>query len=76
MSNKAAGASSINNWFTGAPFPQYIPLSDVGFGPLQPVMPTELPPTRSVFSNPTWNKMLNLPSVQTVFDNARSGRTF
>jgi hypothetical protein len=74
--NKSAGASSINNWFGGTPSPQYIPLADVGFGPLQPVMPQALPPSSHFFSNPTWNKMLNLPGVQTIYNKTRAGVAF
>lgn len=57
------------------PYPQYLPLSDIAFGPSQIVMGYELPPSNMVFPNPTFNKMLNIPgqNAQTIYDYNRTG---
>lgn len=59
-----------------APLPQYIPLADVSFGPMEPVLPHALPPTSQVFPNPTFNKMLNIQGIETVYDHNRARRIF
>lgn len=62
--------------FLGDPKPQYVPLSDVAFGPLGVVLPQPLPPTSMEFLAPQFNKMLNIPSVGTIYDERRNGVTF
>jgi len=68
-------APSIQSWFQ-SPLPQYVPLSDVAFGPYSPVLPHQLPPTSMEFPNATANKMLNIPSVTAIYDTGRTGRIF
>lgn len=60
----------------GNPMPQYIPLADVSFGPMQIVLPHQLPPSDMVFPNPSWNGMLNIPSVHVLYDEKRNGIAF
>lgn len=55
---------------------QYVPLSDVSFGPAKIVMPTELPPSAMQFPSAQFNKMLNIPGVQQVYELERNGRAF
>lgn len=59
----------------GNPRPQYIPLADVAFGPLQPVLPHALPPTSMVFPNITYNQMA-FPGVHVLYDAKRNGVAF
>lgn len=68
-------APDIQSWFR-QPVPQYIPLSDVAFGPLEIVLPHQLPPTSMQFPNAQANKMLNIPGPIAVFDTGRTGRIF
>ena len=76
MANKSdRTAPSILAWFN-KPTPQYIPLADIQFGPSGIVMPHALPPTGMVFPNASFNKMLNIPSAQAVYDTGRTGRIF
>lgn len=77
MANKngAAIAPSIQTWFQ-QPLPQYVPLADVAFGPYNPVLPHQLPPTSMQFPNAMSNKMLNIPSVTAIYDTGRTGRIF
>ncbi len=58
------------------PLPQYVPLSDVAFGPSQIVLPHSLPPSSQVFPNAAFNKMLNIPSTEAIYDIGRTGRIF
>ena len=58
------------------PLPQYVPLADVAFGSAEPVLPHALPPNSQVFPNPSFNKMLNIPGVETVYDFNRARRIF
>ena len=66
---------SISNWFAN-PRPQYVPLADVAFGGNGIVTPSPLPPVAAVFPNASFNKMLNIPSTQAVYDTGRTGRIF
>ena len=77
MSNKSGHPikPTIQTWFK-TPLPQYVPLSDVAFGPYDPVLPHPLPPTAMVFPNASFNKMLNIPSTAAIYDTGRTGRIF
>lgn len=50
----------------------YIPVSQVGFAPFNPVLPHELPSIASVFPSTQFNKMLNIPG-QNLYTIYRSG---
>lgn len=63
--------------FLSDPRPQYIPLSDVAFGPPNIVMPHALPNPSQVFPAPIFNKMqIPVPSIGTIFDEKRNGVSF
>jgi hypothetical protein len=62
--------------FQHNPAPQYVPASDVNFGPSGVVFPHPLPPSAMVFQTPEANKMLNLPSIMSIYENRRNGMTF
>lgn len=77
MANKDGNpiTPTILSWF-GNPKTQYVPLSDVAFAPPEIVMPHPLPPTSMVFPNASFNKMLNIPSTEAVYNTGRTGRIF
>lgn len=66
---------TIESWFR-TPLPQYVALADVAFGPLEIVLPHQLPPSSMEFPNAMANKMLNIPSVNAIYDTGRTGRIF
>lgn len=66
---------TVQTWFS-RPLPQYVPLADVSFGPYEPVLPHQLPPSTMQFPNAQSNKMLNIPSVAVIYDQGRTGRYF
>lgn len=65
-----------NTQFQAQPAPQYIQAADVSFGPSGVVLPTALPPSSMRFDTPQANKMLNMPSVRSIFENKRNGSAF
>lgn len=76
MAGKNWGTVPTIGAFQTNPAPQYVQASDVSFGPSGIVMPRELPPSSMRFANPSANKMLNFPSIMSIYENKRNGRTF
>ncbi len=70
-----AGPQTLRSFVT-APEPAYVPLSHVSFGHPQYVMPAPQPPARMVFSNPTFDKIQNIPgqNLYAFFKFLRTGR--
>lgn len=64
----SASKQTVVSWFA-SPIPSYTPLSDVSFGAPQHVIPPGPPIGPMVFPNPQANKMLNLPSIQSIYGN-------
>jgi len=67
--------TTVQNWFR-SPLPAYTPLSDVAFGEMQAVIPPGPPMGPMIFPNPQANKMLNMPSVRSVYGSNDKGQRF
>lgn len=72
---KTVTGQHLSQWLR-QPISGYVPLADVAFGETANPIPPGPPRGPMIFPNAESNKMLNLPSVQAIYDMKRTGGTF